>query len=72
MKVNFRILKSEDIFFGRGTQLQEIVVCCDKCQKEFKMHRKKEYDECSISYEYEYTYCPHCANELIDDEGLRI
>lgn len=64
MKVNFSILKSEDIFFGGGTQLQEILVSCDKCKKEFKMHREKEYNEHSINYEY--TYCPYCANKLID------
>ena len=66
MKANFSILKSKDIFFGRGTQLQEIIVCCDKCKKEFKMHRIKKYDENSMNMNYEYTYCPHCANKLID------
>ena len=67
--MNFTIIKTEDISFGQGRHLANVIVKCDNCKESFKMGYVGTANiDGSWNKKYEYKYCPHCAKELNENE----
>jgi DNA-directed RNA polymerase subunit RPC12/RpoP len=67
--INFDILTNQNILFGRGKNLTKIEVKCDNCGGKFTMGRTVEIArDYTTKVQYEYNYCPHCANKLVVQE----
>lgn len=63
--MNFTIINTKCITFGRGMSVNRIEVKCNNCGGEFSMIRTLElFDDNTPEIKYEYKYCPHCAKEL--------
>lgn len=63
--MNFTVIDTRLITFGRGISVNRIEVKCNNCSGKFSMIRRlKLLDDNTSKIEYEFKYCPHCANKL--------
>ena len=69
MKKRFIELGNEFIFFGKCKRLEKITVKCEKCFNDFQMGKYTDFKNDEININYEFTYCPHCANKLLESES---
>lgn len=68
MKCNFVVFKKENICLGVGKSFDKLQVHCLNCKNYFPMYAITNFKEDETTTKYEYKYCPHCANKLVDEE----
>lgn len=69
MKKRLIELGAEIIFFGKEKRLEKAKVRCMKCLNIFQMGKFTDFKNDEININYEFTYCPHCGNKLLESES---
>ena len=69
---NFKVIKSDNVFFGAGIHIEHCTLECNNCRNDFITTRRTNWDiddGSNMKVNYAYNYCPYCGIKLeVEDE----